>query len=102
MGVAPAGAMTLNAFFESYYRLRPVTATFTGIHDHDHRLPDWSPDGLASADDEMRRLRNALAAPKASEVSLHDVAERDRALAMAFLDVQRAEHETTHFQRGNP
>src|SRR6185503_14170498 len=55
-------AMTpLGAFFESYYRLRPVNATFTGIHDHDHRLPDWSPDGLASAADEMRALRRSLA-----------------------------------------
>jgi hypothetical protein len=45
----------LTAFLESYYRLRPVTATFTGIHEHDHRLPDWSPDGLAAAVDDMRR-----------------------------------------------
>jgi len=52
--------MMLGAFLESYYRLRPVNATFTGIHDHDHRLPDWSPDGLASAVDEMRALRASL------------------------------------------
>ena len=102
MGVAPVGAMTLNAFFESYYRLRPVTATFTGIHDHDHRLPDWSPEGLAAAADEMRALRAALAASRAAEPSLHVVAERDRELAIAFLDVQLAEHQSAHFQRGNP
>ena len=52
----------LDAFFESYYRLRPVNATFTGVHEHDHRLPDWSPDGLAAALDEMRRLRASLEA----------------------------------------
>src|SRR3989442_4142236 len=52
--------MMLGAFLESYYRLRPVNATFTGIHDHDHRLPDWSPDGLASAVDEMRALPASL------------------------------------------
>ena len=46
----------LQAFFESYYRLRPVNATFTGIHDHDACLPDWSPEGLESAVDEMRIL----------------------------------------------
>ena len=34
----------LDAFFESYYRLRPVNATFTGVHDYDDRLPDWSPE----------------------------------------------------------
>ena len=53
----------LDGFFESYYRLRPVNATFTGIHDHDHRLPDWSPDGLAGALDEMRALRAAIELP---------------------------------------
>ncbi len=165
--------MMLGAFLESYYRLRPVNATFTGIHDHDHRLPDWSPDGLASAVDEMRalraslimargispqRLRPHLAAESAcgsreeagsptrlprwgagSESSSaaarsergwgpasarkrirgdmsasvrggggappqveKGVAERDGELAIAFLDVQIAEHESDHFQRGNP
>jgi uncharacterized protein (DUF885 family) len=92
----------LTAFFESYYRLRPVTATFTGIHDHDHRLPDWSPDGLASAVDEMKALRAALDAAQPPETSLHDVAERDRQLAISFLDIQIAEQECAHFQRGNP
>src|SRR5258706_1255243 len=92
----------LTAFFESYYRLRPVTATFTGIHDHDYRLPDWSPDGLASAAGEMHGLRASLAAARPAVVQLHDAAERDRELAIAFLDVQLAEHESVHFQRGNP
>jgi len=92
----------LAPFFESYYRLRPVTATFTGIHDHDHRLPDWSPDGLASAVDEMRAVRASLVSSRAPVVSLRDGAERDRELAIAFLDLQSAEHESGHFQRGNP
>ena len=50
----------LDPFFESYYRLRPVNATFTGVHEHDDRLPDWSPDGLAAAAGEMRSLRASL------------------------------------------
>ena len=59
----------LDPFFESYYRLRPVNATFTGIHEHDDRLPDWSPDGLAAAAGEMRSLRASLgAAPAAPAV----------------------------------
>jgi uncharacterized protein (DUF885 family) len=102
MGVAAAGAVMLDAFFESYYRLRPVNATFTGVHEHDHRLPDWSPDGLAAAVDEMRALRSALLSVRPSGVTLHDVGQRDRELAIAFLDVQIAEHESGHFQRGNP
>src|SRR5215510_5387349 len=103
MGIVTAGAMTsLGTFFDSYYRLRPVNATFTGIHEHDHRLPDWSPDGLAAAADEMRALRASLVAERAPEVSLRDVVQRDRELAIAFLDVQIAEHDSHHFQRGNP
>jgi hypothetical protein len=92
----------LAPFFESYYRLRPVTATFTGIHDFDHRLPDWSPDGLASAIDEMRSVRASLVSARAPDLSLESVGERDRELAIAFLDVQIAEHESAHFQRSNP
>ena len=92
----------LDSFFESYYRLRPVNATFTGVHDYDHRLPDWSPDGLASALDEMRALRTSLDAGAERSASLQDVGERDRQLAAAFLDVQIAEVESRHFQRGNP
>jgi len=92
----------LTAFFDSYYRLRPVTATFTGIHEHDHRLPDWSPDGLAAAVDEMKALRGGLEAARPPAASLHDVAERDRQLALSFLDIQIAEHESPGFQRGNP
>ncbi len=93
---------SLAAFFESYYRLRPVNATFTGIHDHDHRLPDWSPDGLASAIDEMRSLRASLVSARLPDVRLDQIDQRDRELAIAFLDVQIAEHESDRFQRGNP
>src|SRR5262245_35424916 len=103
MGIATVSSVTsLGTFFDSYYRLRPVNATFTGIHDHDHRLPDWSPDGLAAAADEMRALRASLIAARRPEVSLHDMAQRDRELAIAFLDVQIGEDESHHFQRGNP
>jgi uncharacterized protein DUF885 len=95
--------MSLRPFFDSYYELRPVNATFTGVHDHDRRLPDWSPDGLARALDVMRELRGPLAHdPLQSADRLKDVGVRDRALALAFLDVQIAEHESGHFQRRNP
>ena len=35
-------------------------------------------------------------------MGLRDVRERDRALAASFLDVQIAEMDSAHFQRGNP
>ena len=92
----------LERFFESYYRLRPVNATFTGVHEHDDRLPDWSPDGLAAAAGEMRTIRASIGDVPADGASLQDVAERDRALAISFLDVQIAEIDSLHFQRGNP
>ena len=104
LGLAAAGMTAdLSAFFESYYRLRPVNATFTGIHDYDDRLPDWSPVSLESALDEMHALRQSLAdAAEPPPASLHDVGARDRALACAFLDIQIAEVDSRHFQRGNP
>src|SRR4029077_4088441 len=93
---------TLERFFESYYRLRPVNATFTGVHDHDDRLPDWSPEGLAASVDEMLSLRASLEGAAVAGSSLRDVATRDRELAISFLDVQIAEAGSLHFQRGNP
>ncbi|HJZ73299.1 MAG TPA: DUF885 family protein [Vicinamibacterales bacterium] len=93
---------TLDRFFDSYYRLRPVNATFTGVHDYDDRLPDWSPDGLAAAIDEMRQLRAALQEDHPPSPDLRDTRARDAALAVSFLDVQLIELDSLHFQRGNP
>ena len=46
---APAFTAWRDDFFSSYYRLRPVNATFIGIHDEDHRLPDYSEEATAAA-----------------------------------------------------
>ena len=51
---------TLDRFFGHYYGRRPVNATFTGVHTHDHRLPDWSIGGLELLDDEMHSLAREL------------------------------------------
>jgi uncharacterized protein (DUF885 family) len=91
----------LDDFFDSYYRLRPVNATFTGVHEYDERLPDWSPDGLERAVAEMRAVRAALESER-TQAGLTDVATRDRELAISFLDLQIAEHDSLHFERGNP
>jgi Bacterial protein of unknown function (DUF885) len=92
----------LDRFFESYYRFRPVNATFTGVHDYDDSLPDYSPDGIGAAVDEMRTILSSLQDVPADDSSLRDVATRDRALAASFLEVQIAEAQSLHFQRGNP
>src|SRR3977135_2255270 len=76
----------LDRFFESYYRLRPVNATFTGVHDHDHRLPDWSPEGLEASRTEMLQLRAELetpAAPRAARGGREPTLARNRVRAKA-------------------
>lgn len=97
----------LDRFFESYYRLRPVNATFTGMHEGDELLPDWSPEGLADARREMSALRRTLAEAGFGVLDEHDLVIRDwaaidGALADAFLEIQLGELDGRHFQRGNP
>jgi hypothetical protein len=94
----------LDRFFDVYYRRHPVTATFTGVHDFDGALPDWSPEGLDAAAREMRALRSDLVA--AGRVTDEDVTEFpdqvDLALADGYLEIQLAEHASGHFYQRNP
>ena len=46
----------LDGFFRAYYARRPVNATFIGIHDHDHVLPDFSEQGAGDTLAEMEEL----------------------------------------------
>src|SRR5262245_21120071 len=94
----------LDRFFEYYYRRGPVQATFTGIHDYDGRLPDWSAEGLEAAAAEARALRATLASAGRVEDSAvcrypDDV---DLALADGHLEIQLSEGESGHFIRRNP
>lgn len=94
----------LDRFFDAYSRRHPVTATFTGVHDFDEALPDWSPEGLDAAAREMNALRRDLDA--AGRVSDEDVTEFpdqvDLALADGYLEIQLAEHASRHFHHENP
>ena len=97
---APAFTAWLDDFFASYYQHRPVNATFIGVHAHDERLPDYSEhglgDALADAEALLSRLRDL---PN----ELLSAAEAiDRKLALGFLDIQRWELRSQHFQHGNP
>jgi hypothetical protein len=96
----------LDDFFDHFYRRRPVTATFTGIHDHDHALPDFSPEAVQAARDEMSAMRRALAEDgygvlHSDEVRRRDWAAIDGALADSVLEVRLCEDES-HRVRGNP
>ena len=98
---------TVDRFLEHYYRVRPVNATFTGMHDHDHLLPDWSRAGTERAIGEMRALRAEIAAHGAAALADASVASRewdaiDLALADSFLEIQLAELGGRQFQCGNP
>jgi hypothetical protein len=89
----------LDRFFTHYYKRRPVNATFTGVHEYDTRLPDWSPDGIEATVSEMIALREELTAVGTTPAKFATV---DRALADAFLEIQIAELQGEHFQLGNP
>jgi len=96
----------IDGFFDHYYRHRPVNATFTGVHDYDARLPDWTLEGLAALDAEMKALGVELSAmhpAPASPVGYRDNPELlDAELARGFLEIQRAENASQHGPRGNP
>jgi hypothetical protein len=96
----------IDDFFTHYYARRPVNATFTGVHAYDDRLPDWSPDGLAAMDDEMRSLGNALAreypTPGSAAAFRNSPDLLDAQLARGFLEIQRAENASLHGPRANP
>ena len=90
----------LDDFFALYYRTRPVNATFIGVHDYDHLLPDASEEGLArtAAAEEalLARLADLPDAPPGSPAAL------DRRLAAGHLLIGRWERDSGHGWRGNP
>jgi hypothetical protein len=97
---APAFKAWLDDFFSSYYRHRPVNATFIGDHEHDGRLPDFTHEGVQSVVTEMNVLLERLRS--LPEESLTEAESFDRRLAEGFLAIQLWEYGSRHFHRGNP
>lgn len=103
-------ARWLDAFFEAYYARHPVNATFIGIHEHDHRLPDLSEHGLGDMLAEMRallaaapELRPVAPVPGGAHAQPQAVIDAlDIELARGHLEIRIAELESSHFERGNP
>src|SRR5215469_13372622 len=98
---APAFDAWLDAFLVSYFRRRPVNATFIGKHDYDDRLPDLSEEGIAAtlgdAEDLLTRVRALPSEPMTPAQAI------DRRLAEGFLEIQRWESASAHFgAHGNP
>ncbi|HEU5012879.1 MAG TPA: DUF885 domain-containing protein [Roseiflexaceae bacterium] len=97
---APAFQNWLDAFFASYYRHRPVNATFVGVHDYDDRLPDFSEQGIAAVQSDMAALLQQLGV--LPDEPLRAAETLDRRLAEGFLRIQQWEYDSLHFARGNP
>ena len=90
----------LDRFFASYYRHRPVNATFIGEHSFDHTLPDFSARGV---DDALSDAETLLREAREIDETLLDPIERiDMRLAEGFLRIQQWEFQSRHFQAGNP
>jgi len=90
----------LDSFFESYYRRRPVNATFIGVHDYDHCLPDFSPNGAADTLAEMQSLLTAASQLPAEPLT--HMQKIDKRLCEGFLRIQCWDYQGNHFCRGNP
>jgi uncharacterized protein (DUF885 family) len=90
----------LDDFFCSYYRHRPVNATFIGVHDYDASLPDYSETGLADTLADMQSMLQQLRQLPPEPLSR---AQRiDRQLCEGHLRIQCWEYEQDHVVRGNP
>lgn len=102
---------SLDAFFAHYFRTAPVNATFTGVHEHDARLPDWSRAAREREVAEMQELHARLTHDYPSPDSSTASGSRtlaanprliDAELARANLEVRIAETESRHFHDRNP
>lgn len=106
VGAAGGAHALLDDVLSRYFAARPVHATFSGMHEHDHRLPDWSAAGVERLTGEMReqraRIAQAMAPSLEDAIATTDFATIDLALLDSFLEIQLAELEGRHFQRGNP
>lgn len=97
---APGLAAALDAFFVWFYRTFPVSATFIGVHEHDHRLPDFSDHGLGDSLAVLTRLQEMFR--RLPEEPLTAGERLDRALAEGVVEVLRWEAGSGHFALGNP
>lgn len=83
-----------------------MNATFTGVHEYDSQLPDWSVAGVNAMDDEMRTIAADLSAehpaPPLVRGYRDDVNVLDAEIARSFIDVQLAENASRHGVHGNP
>lgn len=97
---APAFTAWLDDVLAAYYRWHPVNATFIGVHEHDHQLPDVSEQGLDDVAAEVRSLRRRYESLPRELLTTTEAI--DRRLAKGMLDIEEWEHTGPHAWRGNP
>jgi uncharacterized protein (DUF885 family) len=97
---APAFSAWLDDFFASYYRHRPVNATYVGLHDYDDRLPDYSDGGVGDALADAETLLRCM--DRLPPERLDATQRLDRRLAEGFLRIQRWEYDSAQFRWENP
>jgi hypothetical protein len=97
---APAFSAWLDDFVESFWRHRPVTATFAGVHAYDDRLPDYSEHGVGDALADAGTLLARLAALPREPLTVEQ--RLDRRTAEGFLRTQLWEYDSPHFRWSNP
>lgn len=90
----------LDRFFASYYRHRPVNATFIGFHEHDGLLPERSETAVEALLEEMASLRAEL--DSFPQDLLSPIENIDARLARGFLEIEGWELDSGHFHRKNP
>ena len=101
------GGHATDAFFAQYYASHPVNATFTGVHTHDARLPDWSREQSTRETEDLEALRarletGQLAASDDYHALSDDADELDTVLALANIRLRLLELSSEHFQNRNP
>lgn len=82
-----------------------MNATFTGLHTHDHRLPNWSRDARDTEVAELAELHDALfsASPhRSNDVLATDIEAVDAELARANIDLRILETQSRFFHDRNP
>lgn len=103
--MSDARAATITEFLAHYYATNPVTATFTGVHDYDDRLPDWSLKGTRADIQALERLRRELALshePATGAVLRDDPTALDAELIRGYVDLRLADLVGQHSTFSNP
>jgi uncharacterized protein (DUF885 family) len=97
---APHFTQWLDDVLADFYQREPVSATFIGRHEHDHRLPDLSTEGFDQAAARIRGSLKRLADLPEEQLSQAELLDRD--LMAGMLEIQAWEYEAGHMWRGNP